>query len=1100
MAVDPQIVLAEQKYRSSLLAGNTDTRKALLKAYASSIKSLDLKIAAITNQIQTARDAGEAVSASWLMQQKRYREMQTEATSMVQRLSGAIASNLTADQLNATKAAEMMVGQASGPVFNKLPASAIESVVGTTTKGSPLRALLDSFNLNGSDDASRYLRSRLIAGIATGTPAALLAQQMSAGVEGLTLSRAMTISRTETQRALRRATTLSIAANKDLIAGWVWRSAADERTCAACFSLHGTFFPGSTPMRAHPNCRCIMIPKRIVKDDPFHMGGAVKVGNGSDLFKALPQDSQMRILGKGRYDLYASGKVPLNGMRTMRTNPIWGPSYQVKSLKQIKADLDNPPPVPKPKTPKPLQPTGAPPSPLVVDEVAVAEQAASVAPKAVSVAPKATTVQKYEQKIAAQESQLLDVAEAERRFLTSPPELDGESLLRWRTAQNVDEPHIVRFRQITNTDNLYEIDRSVRSALQNSYYGEGEHGWWYTVERRSSIINGPTTQYEQTYTIWRTTKRIKTPYSGASLTNPNYLRSVIRAMPSQTDDMRLILSKARIEKVLSDAKIALERSLNPNTAPARTMKARPAPKEITVDDYYRIKQEAEDARMGYIGQQHATYAGEIEGKKIEDWLVGSDDVFGQTTNKEIIEYMTRVGDKSLTEDIFGSPVPQYGQFVRGSILFQSDNGIIGGYRTYTMTRIKTDMITALREHFDAGLGAVAPWGDEWLGYVEGVSPEAFAAIKAETTLMHDLTAWEDYKYLKSISKKSINEVPVGLGGTTVPIPASSTFTGKYKKWTTRDDFNSYDAAARAKDRVSYEISQKLAKDDAFIDSMARNDHLGQWIGDAGRSGRPAVVRAAAKWERWTIKERETFLRTGSAEGGYFDWSVKTDYGTGAPQFVKGQWHNSATADGQAFIYDYTAQMVQQWAVTSGDAHVLSVGMQRAAMEEFSLQATTTLEHFAERAHSGGYGVPPGPLLDASEAFYAANGDSIRRFLRQMYDVTQEELALAGIDTIRVVRGVSSVPKAAQLEWLGEHSGTSLGINEERAGAVDLQPMSSFAVSTGTAKKFGGTLMYVDVPASWVVGTCRTGFGCLNEYEWVLLGGPMRANLTRVNRF
>jgi hypothetical protein len=53
--------------------------------------------------------------------------------------------------------------------------------------------------------------------------------------------------------------------------------------------------------------------------------------------------------------------------------------------------------------------------------------------------------------------------------------------------------------------------------------------------------------------------------------------------------------------------------------------------------------------------------------------------------------------------------------------------------------------------------------------------------------------------------------------------------------------------------------------------------------------------------------------------------------------------------------------------------------------------------------------------------------------------------------------------------------------------VMLNPLSSFALNQTTAAGFGNTLIYVDVPKERILGSTLTGFGCLNEYEFVVIG-------------
>lgn len=1098
MAVDPLIVQAEAKYRASLLAGDTNSRAALFKAYSGTYKSLETSIQGITAQINAAKEAGEAISASWLMQQQRYRDLQAQSALLMRNLTGSLGSNLPLDQQNAAKAAEMLVGQNAGPIFNKLPAAAVEGVVGTTTSGSPLRTLLDSFNVNGTQDASRFLRSRLIAGVASGTAPINLAKQLTQGVESLTLSRALTISRTETQRALRRATQLSIAANSQYVAGWVWRSGADERTCAACFSLHGTFFPGSTPMRAHPNCRCIMIPKRIVKNDPYGFGTGVKVGNGGELFKALPESSQLKILGPGRYDLYKSGKVTLNQMRTIRNNQMWGPSYQVKALRDIKADLDKPPPAPKaPKPPPPPKPTSGPPSAPVVDEVLEAEKTAQAAPVAAPSAPKPAVVNKQQVKIAAEESKLLEIAEAEKRFAASGiPEMNQGLLDVWRHG-GLQDTHIVKHRVTTRIDSIYELPSELRSLLNASYSADANGHFYYMSRNVERLADG----WIQEFTMWRTTRRVPTPYGVNPFLQPTLRDKVFRALPSQTADIQTILRKAATEKRLYDAKIQYERLLNPDLTPKRAARKIEPPREITADEMHAAGQRVVDAKARAGIQPR-----DMKYDTMEDFI-GAGDLTGY------VDYNV-AGVWAMRK---GVGIGSMGQSLVDDILFEP--AFHNGERVLLATRLKVGTQDLLKTRSRSAGGLTIEGGglrdlsinpilrdsDEWLSLLRADLTEFRTARQDLIDLQRAATARYEYEVLAKIRGKTpIAEVPTQLSGASAPIPVTSSFTGAPRKWTLREaktnDLHG-GLAEQAKDQVSTRIAARLHKDDAFIKSLAENDRLGEWVENAGRSPRPAVREAAQHWRSWTPEQREAFLRSGEVNPGYYQWYTSMSYGIDGPAAMtlnKGMWVKSSASDGAAFIYDYSSQMVQQWAVTSGDAHILSVGLQRAAMEEFSLQATTTLAHFEGRMHRGGFGVSEGDLLSASEAFYDTNGIALRRFLRHMYDETQEELAIAGIKTVRAIRGVDSTPRALAAELQQTGAAFERGMHVE--GPVDLQPMSSFAVDTTTAKKFGGMLIYVDVPASWIVGTCRTGFGCLNEFEWVILGGPMRATVHNAGRF
>ena len=118
---------------------------------------------------------------------------------------------------------------------------------------------------------------------------------MATGAE-LTRSRADTIARTELLRAQREATRARLE-DAPGIDEWVWLSAADSRTCAVCWAMHGTRHPVTDTLDGHPNCRCTMVPA-------VPGGSADKIPTGDELLAKLPDDEARKILGPKRHDLW----------------------------------------------------------------------------------------------------------------------------------------------------------------------------------------------------------------------------------------------------------------------------------------------------------------------------------------------------------------------------------------------------------------------------------------------------------------------------------------------------------------------------------------------------------------------------------------------------------------------------------------------------------------------------------------------------------------------------------------------------------------------------------------------------------------------------
>lgn len=169
-----------------------------------------------------------------------------------------------------------------------------------------------------------------------------------------------------------------------------------------------------------------------------------------------------------------------------------------------------------------------------------------------------------------------------------------------------------------------------------------------------------------------------------------------------------------------------------------------------------------------------------------------------------------------------------------------------------------------------------------------------------------------------------------------------------------------------------------------------------------------------------------------------------------------------------------AILITRWAVTSNDTDPKSLAMQEAAQDEFGLKGTA--------------GWNQTDLSNDTRAKtdddYAKNGDLYRAFLRAQYESTQEYLAKNGVKELGLYRGVK-------------------GITPEQA--TQLRPLSAWSYSLSEAQNFAwgggaGLLLAAMVPADRVLSCARTGIGCLNEKEVVVLGNGDGEKITTAERF
>ncbi len=349
---------AARRFRAELLRNERGAASAMVQAYGQAWRQVSGDLAAMQRAIADARAAGMVpdrfvprqpggpvvprtpgtFSPSWLYRDERYQALQRQIETEMARFSGYADAQILAGQRDAIAAglehSSAMVEGAGGPeiraVFNRLPAEAVQDMVGFMADGSPLSTLLD----NLGPMVSRGVRDALTTSIALGLNPRQTARAVCRAF-GMGLARALVIARTEQLRAYREASRRNYAANSDVVMGWQWLCACDRRSCASCWAMHGSIHGVKETLDDHPNGRCAMVP--VVK------GLAPAIGrNGPELFAELPEADQRYILGQAAQLAYRAGELELdpdhNNPRSIvgrQDDPQWGTMRFARSLQSI---------------------------------------------------------------------------------------------------------------------------------------------------------------------------------------------------------------------------------------------------------------------------------------------------------------------------------------------------------------------------------------------------------------------------------------------------------------------------------------------------------------------------------------------------------------------------------------------------------------------------------------------------------------------------------------------------------------------------------------------------------------------------------------------
>ena len=299
----------------------------LSSAYSLIERSLNAEWKALQRDIERAQREGKTVNRDWLRRSLRYQSLILQTQQQIQAYGNGVSRFIEARQRGAITLGQFhaadLIQRGAEISFAKLPTEAINEMVGVLEDGSPLSKVLDRL----AGQTAKEIKEVLVTGLGSGHGVAKIARQIR---EDISVPRwkALRIARTETMRAYRQSTLATYAANSDVLDGWIWTSTLSTRTCAACWSLHGTFFPLSKQFfPAHVSCRCTSIPS--VK------GSKPNIQVGSVAFANLPADQQQTILGPGKWQMYSQG-TPLSAFVTLTRDREWGPSYQVRPLYQLK--------------------------------------------------------------------------------------------------------------------------------------------------------------------------------------------------------------------------------------------------------------------------------------------------------------------------------------------------------------------------------------------------------------------------------------------------------------------------------------------------------------------------------------------------------------------------------------------------------------------------------------------------------------------------------------------------------------------------------------------------------------------------------------------
>lgn len=339
----PEAQAATEGFRRRLLQLDRDAARELIRAYGPIWTRLQDQIESLMEEV-----TDKQMSFAQMQRLERYQSLQRQVSREIATYNG-IANGRISDAQRAAaelsrQGARRIVDAAlprgittqllaqAGIQWNTLPTAAFESFIGIAGNGQPLSTLLAPLGASAQAGIIQGLSEGIALGKGPRETARLVRKHF-----GMPLTRALTISRTETLRAFREGTRMQYAANPEVVRGYQRLSAKDSGVCMACIALDGNTYQTSELMELHPNDRCSMVPITVsyadlgldVPDD------TTPVETSRDWFQQQSETTQRQMMGHTRFEAWQAGQFELTEMAKITHHDIWGDSATVKPLKEL---------------------------------------------------------------------------------------------------------------------------------------------------------------------------------------------------------------------------------------------------------------------------------------------------------------------------------------------------------------------------------------------------------------------------------------------------------------------------------------------------------------------------------------------------------------------------------------------------------------------------------------------------------------------------------------------------------------------------------------------------------------------------------------------
>jgi hypothetical protein len=315
------------RYRGALIKRDNEAINNIVHAYGSIYKKVSSAIDALTMEIGQM----ETPNTSRVKSLARYKQLMSEINTELEKFSVYAKVNLSTYARSAMeqgiKDSMSLVKAANPSILGKwrvLTPDVISNLTGYLDDTSPIYKRLAKL----APETVDLIRQSILDGVAMGYNPKKIADGITKNM-GLGLTSAMRYTQTTQIYSYREANRASYIANSDVVEGWYWMSARDDRVCMSCLAMDGTFHTNDETLDDHWNGHCTMIPAVVGTER------SIPEGAGEEYFKGLSEAEQRKMMGDTRYDAWRSGKFEFGDQTQHVNDTVFGVMRGQTPLKDL---------------------------------------------------------------------------------------------------------------------------------------------------------------------------------------------------------------------------------------------------------------------------------------------------------------------------------------------------------------------------------------------------------------------------------------------------------------------------------------------------------------------------------------------------------------------------------------------------------------------------------------------------------------------------------------------------------------------------------------------------------------------------------------------